>query len=159
VNVVSGCQGPWIIVVETLGSMWREFRWLKMWSSGRIQWALWRSFRFHKSGISSPTEPLSAFLCHWVSYSLVFSWRYSVRLASFTPRPLYSGEKSPWYPLARRLDGPQSRSGCGGEVKEIPATARNRNPVVQPVLIYYTDWAAADHLITRATLKLHSEEV
>jgi hypothetical protein len=26
-------------------------------------------------------------------------------------------EKSPWYPLDRRLGGPQSRTGCGGEEK------------------------------------------
>jgi hypothetical protein len=25
--------------------------------------------------------------------------------------------KEPWYPLKRRLGGPQSRSGCGGEEK------------------------------------------
>jgi hypothetical protein len=34
------------------------------------------------------------------------------RPGRFTPR-----EMSPWYPLDRRLDGPQSRSGCGGEEK------------------------------------------
>jgi hypothetical protein len=26
--------------------------------------------------------------------------------------------KSPWYPLARRLDGPQNRSGRGGEEEQ-----------------------------------------
>jgi hypothetical protein len=31
-------------------------------------------------------------------------------LVSFTPRSLYSLTKSPWYPLNRRLGGPQSRS-------------------------------------------------
>jgi hypothetical protein len=36
-------------------------------------------------------------------------------VASFTPRPLYPQEKSPWYPLDRRVGGPQSRSGRGGE--------------------------------------------
>jgi len=38
-------------------------------------------------------------------------------VVSFTPRPLYSQGKSLWYPLDRRLDGPQSRSGRGGEEK------------------------------------------
>jgi len=33
------------------------------------------------------------------------------------PRPLYPLGKSPWYPLNRRLGGPQSRSGRGGEEK------------------------------------------
>jgi hypothetical protein len=41
-------------------------------------------------------------------------WR---RVVSFTPRPLYPQGKSPWYPLDRRLGGPQSRSGRGGEEK------------------------------------------
>jgi hypothetical protein len=30
---------------------------------------------------------------------------------------LYSQRKSPWYPLYRRVGGPQSRSGRGGEEK------------------------------------------
>jgi hypothetical protein len=38
-------------------------------------------------------------------------------VVSFTPRPLYPQGKSPWYPLDRRLGGPQSRSGRGGEEK------------------------------------------
>jgi hypothetical protein len=38
-------------------------------------------------------------------------------VVSFTPRPLYSQGNSPWYPLDRRLGGPQSRSGRGGEEK------------------------------------------
>jgi hypothetical protein len=41
-------------------------------------------------------------------------WRWVV---SFMPRPLYSQGKSPRYPLDRRLGGPQSRSGRGGEDK------------------------------------------
>jgi hypothetical protein len=41
-------------------------------------------------------------------------WR---RVVSFTPRPLYPQGKSPWYPLDRRLSGPQNRSGRGGEEK------------------------------------------
>jgi hypothetical protein len=36
---------------------------------------------------------------------------------SFTPRPLYPRRKIPQYPLGRRLSGPQSRSGRGGEEK------------------------------------------
>jgi hypothetical protein len=38
-------------------------------------------------------------------------------VVSFTPRPLYPQGKSPWYPLDRRLGGPQSRSGRDGEEK------------------------------------------
>jgi hypothetical protein len=38
-------------------------------------------------------------------------------MVSFTPRSLYPRGKSPWYPLARRLGLPQSRSGRHGEVK------------------------------------------
>jgi hypothetical protein len=39
-------------------------------------------------------------------------WRLVV---SFTPQLLYPQGKSPWYPLDRRLGGPQSRSERGGE--------------------------------------------
>jgi hypothetical protein len=41
-------------------------------------------------------------------------WRWVV---SFTPRPLYLQSKSPWYPLDRRMDEPQNRSGRCGEEK------------------------------------------
>jgi hypothetical protein len=41
-------------------------------------------------------------------------WRPVV---SFTPWPLYSQRRNTWYPLDRRLGGPQSRSGRGGEEK------------------------------------------
>jgi hypothetical protein len=37
--------------------------------------------------------------------------------ASRPPRPLYSQGRSRWYPLDRRLGGPQSRSGRGDEEK------------------------------------------
>jgi hypothetical protein len=36
-------------------------------------------------------------------------------MASSTLRPLYPQGKRPWYPLDRRLGGPQSRSGRGGD--------------------------------------------
>jgi len=34
-------------------------------------------------------------------------------MVSFMPRLLYPQGKSPWYPLDRRLGGPQNHSGCG----------------------------------------------
>jgi hypothetical protein len=49
-------------------------------------------------------------------------------VVSFTPRPLYFQGKSPWYPLDRRLDGPQSRSERDGEEK-------NSQPLV---CLFYT---------------------
>jgi hypothetical protein len=38
-------------------------------------------------------------------------------VVSFTHRPLYLQGESPWYPIDRRLGGPQGRSGRGGEEK------------------------------------------
>jgi hypothetical protein len=48
------------------------------------------------------------------SLDLGTRWRWVI---SFTPQPLYPQGKSPWYPLDRRLGGPQSRSGQGGKEK------------------------------------------
>jgi hypothetical protein len=49
-------------------------------------------------------------------------------VVSFTHRPLYPQEKSHQYPLDRRLGGPQSRSGSGGEEKNsqsLPGSLQN----------------------------------
>jgi hypothetical protein len=57
-------------------------------------------------------------------------WRWVV---SFTPRPLYPQGKSPWYPLNRRLGGPQSRSRRGGEEKNSQPLPGLEHPIIQPV--------------------------
>jgi hypothetical protein len=57
-------------------------------------------------------------------------WR---RVVSFTPR-----EKSPWYPLHRRLGGPQRRSGRGGEEKNFQPLPGLEPPIIQPVALRYT---------------------
>jgi hypothetical protein len=51
--------------------------------------------------------------------------------------------KEPWYPLDRRLGGPQSRSGQRGEEQILdPTGTRIPTPsVVQPVASRYTDYA------------------
>jgi len=56
-------------------------------------------------------------------------------VVSFTPRPLYPQGKSPWYPLDRRLGGPQSHSGHGGEEKnsQLLPGLNPRILIVQPV--------------------------
>jgi hypothetical protein len=71
-------------------------------------------------------------------------WRWVV---SFTTRPLYPQGKIPWYPLYRRLGGPQSRSGHGGEEK-IPSSRRESNPrtpIVQPVAQRYVQAASTPY--------------
>jgi hypothetical protein len=67
-------------------------------------------------------------------FNLGTGWRWVV---SFTPRPIYSQGKSSWYPLDRRLGGPQSCSGRGGEEKNFqphresnPAAYTRVNPKV-----------------------------
>jgi hypothetical protein len=54
-------------------------------------------------------------------------------VVSFTPLPLYSQGEDPWYPLDRRLGGPQSRSGHGGEEKNshTPPVLEIIHPLVQ----------------------------
>jgi hypothetical protein len=64
-------------------------------------------------------------------------------VVSFTPRPLYRQGKSPWYPLDKRMGGPQSRSGRGSEKKnsQLPPGMEPRTPIVQPIAQRCTDWA------------------
>jgi len=54
-------------------------------------------------------------------------------VVSFTPRPLYPKGKSPWYPLDKRLGGPQSRPGSGGEEKYSQSLPELEPPTIQPV--------------------------
>jgi hypothetical protein len=46
--------------------------------------------------------------------------------------------KSPWYPLGRRLVGPQSRSGCGGEEKNSQPLPGLEPTIIQVVVLRYT---------------------
>jgi hypothetical protein len=62
-------------------------------------------------------------------------WRWVV---SFTPRLLYPQGKSPWYPLDRRLGGPQNRSESGGEEKNSQPLPGIEHPIIQPVAQRYT---------------------
>jgi hypothetical protein len=59
--------------------------------------------------------------------------------------------ESPRYPLYRRLEAPQSRSGRSGGGKAVPASASNRTLAVQTVFSYFTDSAtpASPSLQTR----------
>jgi hypothetical protein len=45
---------------------------------------------------------------------------------------LYSQGNSPYYPLDRRLGGPQSRSGRGGEEKKSQPLLGLEDPIIQP---------------------------
>jgi hypothetical protein len=61
---------------------------------------------------------------------LITGWRWVV---SFTPRPLYLQWKSPWYPLDKRLGGPQSQSERGGEERNFQPLLEFEPPIIQPV--------------------------
>jgi hypothetical protein len=54
------------------------------------------------------------------------------------PWLVYSQGKSPWYPLERRLGGPQSWSGLNGEEKNSQLLPRLKLPIIQPIAQYYT---------------------
>jgi hypothetical protein len=58
-------------------------------------------------------------------------------VVNFTPKPLYFQKKSPWYPLARRLGGPQSLSR-GGEEKNSRSLPGLEPLIIQPVFQHYT---------------------
>jgi hypothetical protein len=54
-------------------------------------------------------------------------------VVTFKPQPLYPQGKSLWYPLDRRLDGLQSRSGHGGEEKNSHPLPLLELPIIQPI--------------------------
>jgi hypothetical protein len=53
------------------------------------------------------------------------------------PAAYFQG-RSLWYPLDRRLGGPQSRSGRGGEEKNSQVRPRLEPPIIQSVAQSYT---------------------
>ena len=60
-----------------------------------------------------------------------------------TRRPgCFSPRKDTWYPLYRRLGGPQ---GWYGRVRKISPPPGIDPPTIQPVASLYTDWAIPDH--------------
>jgi hypothetical protein len=62
-------------------------------------------------------------------------WRWVV---SFTFRSLYPQRRRPWYPSDRRLGGPQSRSGRGGEEKNSQPLPGPEPPIIRPIVQRYT---------------------
>jgi hypothetical protein len=78
-------------------------------------------------------------------------WRWVV---SFTPRPLYPRGKSLRYPLGRRLDRPDSRSGRGAKEKksnDCPCWELNPDRPAQ----LYTGWSTPAAAIYLTTVKFH----
>jgi hypothetical protein len=63
--------------------------------------------------------------------------RHYMGVVSFTPGPLYPQRKSPGYPLDRRLGGPQSDSGRGGEEENFQPLP-GLEPPTQPMGLHLT---------------------
>jgi hypothetical protein len=59
-------------------------------------------------------------------------------VVSFTSRPFYPQGKSRFYPLDRRLGGPQSQSGRGGEEKNSHPLPGLESPIIHLVAQRYT---------------------
>jgi hypothetical protein len=125
-------------------------------SSYVLYWAIQWISRFHryiKVKLSLCLTKHHAMKSYWGSggiapriLDLGTRWR---RVVSFTPWPLYPQGNSHWDPLDRRLGGPQSRSGHGGEEKNSqPRRELNpRNPFVQPIAQRYTNWTITALLV------------
>jgi hypothetical protein len=97
-----------------------------------------------------PKVKVKLFLCfNWEPRheGVLGSWGYAPRIPdfgtrwrgviSFTLRPFYPQGKSPWYPLDRRLGGPQSRFGRGGEEKNSQPLPGLEPPIIRPVTQRY----------------------
>jgi hypothetical protein len=79
-------------------------------------------------------------------------WRWVV---SFTPRPFYSQGKSRWYPLDRKLSGPQKRSGRCGEGKNSQPLLGIEPAINQPLAQRYTAELSRLPLIKQNALTEH----
>jgi hypothetical protein len=64
--------------------------------------------------------------------------------------------KSPWYPLDRRLGGPQSRSGRGKVQKNSHSVSGLEPPIIQHVAQRYTTELSSLSLSESASLSLYS---
>jgi hypothetical protein len=109
-----------------------------------MQWNIYVVHKFYKEHRKQVKLSLCSFITEnhttkvcWGSGGIVpciiylsTRWRWAV---SFTPRPLYPQGKNPWYSLGRRLSGPQSRSGRGGEEKNFQSLTGLELPIIQPV--------------------------
>jgi hypothetical protein len=74
---------------------------------------------------------------------------------SFTPRPLYLQGKSPRYALDKRMGGPQSRSGRGGEEKNSQPLPELEYAIIQAVDQHYTTELSRLHLrISKCLIQL-----
>jgi hypothetical protein len=62
-------------------------------------------------------------------------WKWVV---SFRLRPFYPQGKSPWYPLDKRIGGPQSQSGRGSEEKNSQPLPGLEPPIILLVAQRYT---------------------
>jgi hypothetical protein len=68
-------------------------------------------------------------------YSSTHNWtRHYVKvICQFRARPLYPQGKNPWRPFGRRVGGPRSRSGHGGEEKNSQLVPGIEPPIIQLV--------------------------
>jgi hypothetical protein len=105
----------------------------------------WRIFRLHMDEIAKLKVKLT--LCfNRAPRHEGTRWKLVVR---FTPPLLYPQRKSTGYLLSRRLVGPQSRFGRGGEEKNSQHIQRLEPSIIQPV---------AQRYIAELTCLLHSCE-
>jgi hypothetical protein len=105
----------------------------------------------HPCRYSCPLTVHHAMKAYWGSgfiapriLNLGTKWGWVV---DFTPQPLYSQGKSPWYPLDKRQGGPQSRSGRGGEEKNSHPLPGLKPPIIQPVAQRYTTELSTLHTV------------
>jgi hypothetical protein len=76
----------------------------------------------------------------WGSFSTdsLTSAIYEGEWSASPPGRFTHQEKSPWYPLDRKLGGPQNRSGRGGEEKNLWLLPGLEPPIIQAVAQRYS---------------------
>jgi hypothetical protein len=154
----SGCIAPRILNVGT------RCKWID--NDKRLIWAAISS-RVYIGPIKGKGETVPV-LFNWAPHHEGVLWEWKYTPTHFWPRHLTEvcGQlhtpaalppgKEPFYPLDRRLSGPQSRSGRGSEENSFQPVPGLEPPIIQPVAQRYTTELSRLFILDRYASNLNS---
>jgi hypothetical protein len=123
-----------------------------LWDRRHSMWRLWwYDAIFYGIMASCKGKDVPVLSFNWTPYNegVLGDWRYNsthywprhlMKVSSqlHAPAPFHQEKSRPWYPLDRKLGGPQSRSGRGGDEKNSQRLPWLEHPTIQPIAQRYT---------------------